>query len=77
MRSAAGHDKDRFFTVLSLEGDFAYICDGKYRKLQNPKKKRLKHLQKTNTVLDGEMLQTDKQIRKALHPFNYGDEPIN
>ena len=39
VKSMAGHDSDRFYVVVRLEGDFAYIADGKVRKLENPKKK--------------------------------------
>ncbi len=72
VKSAAGHDKERFFLIVELKGDFAFIVDGKYRKLLAPKKKRLKHLKKTNKVFDMSTLITDKQIRAALHPYNYG-----
>ena len=29
VKSMAGHDSDRFYVVVKLEGDFAYIADGK------------------------------------------------
>lgn len=73
VRSVAGHDADRFYIVLSVEGDFALIADGKKRLLEKPKRKRLKHLKKTNTVIDITTILNDKQLRKALHQFNYGD----
>ena len=43
MRSLAGHDKGDFQAVVKLEGSFAYMADGKRRKLEDPKKKKLKH----------------------------------
>ncbi|MEF9983957.1 MAG: KOW domain-containing RNA-binding protein [Oscillospiraceae bacterium] len=73
VKSKAGHDSNRFFAVIKLDGDFAFLCDGKLRTLDKPKRKRLKHLQKTNTVLCQLSLGTDKQIRNALHRFNYGE----
>jgi ribosomal protein L14E/L6E/L27E len=65
--SAAGHDKGKSFVVIRLEGDFAYIADGKERKLSHPKKKRIKHLKITNTSLDmtGEI--TDKVLRRIFY----------
>ncbi len=42
--SLKGHDTGRIYVVVSVEGEFAYLVDGKYRLLNNPKKKRLKHL---------------------------------
>lgn len=32
-KSAAGHDRGKYHVITALEGDFAYICDGKERKL--------------------------------------------
>jgi len=69
MRSLAGHDKGDFQTVLKLEGEFAYMADGKRRKLENPKKKKLKHMAPTGTCLSEESLSTNRQIRMALTQY--------
>ncbi len=66
MRSLAGHDKGDFQVVLKLDGAFAYMADGKRRKLEIPKKKKLKHLAPTGTVLGEKSLSTNRQIRMAL-----------
>ena len=42
--SLKGHDTGRIYLVVKVEGEFAYVVDGNYRLLQNPKKKRIKHL---------------------------------
>ena len=42
--SLAGRDKGRRFFVLETDGNYAVIADGKVRKLENPKRKKLKHL---------------------------------
>ncbi|MBQ2943672.1 MAG: KOW domain-containing RNA-binding protein [Ruminococcus sp.] len=69
VRAKAGRDKDGFFLVLKLEGDFAFIADGRRRKAENPKKKKLMHLQATNTVYDVSMV-TNRRIREVLRNFN-------
>lgn len=69
MRSRAGHDCGAFFAVVSTAGSFAMICDGKERTLEQPKKKNLKHLSPTQTVLSEDDLKTNKQVRAALRPF--------
>ncbi|MBQ2667330.1 MAG: KOW domain-containing RNA-binding protein [Clostridia bacterium] len=69
MRSLAGHDKGDFQTVLRVDGRFAYMADGKRRKLENPKKKKLIHLAPTGTVLSEERLSTNRQIRTALAEY--------
>ena len=63
--SIAGRDKGNLFLVLERDGDFVYLADGNLRKTENPKKKKLKHVNKTNTQLDiGEVSNSD--IRKML-----------
>ena len=43
--SKKGRDKGRYFVVLyTVDADFAVIADGDTRKIDHPKKKRLKHL---------------------------------
>lgn len=70
VKSMAGHDKDRFYVVVKLEGDFAYIADGKVRKLENPKKKRLKHLASTKSTVDLNQTATNNKLKNALKEFN-------
>lgn len=42
--STAGRDKGKFFLVVKTESAVAYVVNGKERKVQNPKKKNIKHL---------------------------------
>ena len=65
--SKAGHDEGRFFAVLKASDGFVYLADGKERKLKNPKKKNIKHIAKTDTIVD--IPETDKQLRKLLSGF--------
>ena len=44
VESTAGRDQGRFFFVLETDGMYATIADGKIRKLEHPKRKKLKHL---------------------------------
>lgn len=64
--SKAGRDKNRFFAVIGLSGEYALIADGHLRRLDKPKRKKLKHLQRTNTVFTEEELQADSRLRKAI-----------
>lgn len=75
VRSAAGRDKGKFMVIVSIEGDFAYIADGRERKLDKPKKKRLKHIRVTNTVVDADCMATDKGLRKLLR--GYAEQSIS
>ena len=56
--SKQGRDKGLPFVVVAIEGEFLYLADGKLRKIQNPKKKRPKHIQATNYI--------DVQLQDAL-----------
>ena len=70
--SLAGHDKGREYVVLELDGSFAWLVDGKTRKLTNPKRKSLKHLclgkmgstELADALSEGKT--TDSAIRKEL-----------
>lgn len=50
--SKAGRDKTDLLLVLAVDGEYAYVADGKLRTVEKPKKKKFKHLQKTNTKVD-------------------------
>lgn len=65
--SRAGRDKGTLFVVLATEGDWVYLADGDTRRAQKPKKKKLKHINKTNKVaeLDFENI-SDSALRRAV-----------
>lgn len=78
VKSKAGRDKGRIFLVLDIiDEDHLYLVDGDLRKLDNPKKKKVKHLIIYNTVLtelpyklDNKIKLNNAFIRKLLEPFN-------
>ena len=65
--SRAGRDKGTLFLVLDAKGEYVYLSDGDTRRVENPKKKKLKHINKTNRVceLDYDNI-TNSEVRKAL-----------
>lgn len=66
VKSTAGRDKNGFFCVVELSGDYVLIADGKSRKLENPKRKKLKHVEITPYKLQSEALQVNKHLKKAI-----------
>lgn len=54
--SKAGHDKDTLYVVVGQEGDFVHLCDGQLKTPERPKKKRLKHVQPINRMVDKNLL---------------------
>ena len=73
VRSKAGRDKGDFFIVLAMDENFVYMANGDLRKVDQPKKKKLKHLQGTeqvsefiiNKLSQGNKV-TNSEVRKAL-----------
>ena len=47
----------------------AFICNGKRRKIEKPKKKNIKHLALTNTVSPLSELTSNKKIKSFLNKF--------
>ena len=70
VRSRAGRDKDGLFVVMRVEGDFAWLCDGKTRPLLRPKKKRLRHLGLTDGFIQKDAIRSDKQLRGLLKAYH-------
>ena len=64
--SKAGRDKNHLMVVVSADDKFLYICDGKERPLEKPKRKNVKHAAFTNTILDENSYKTDKALRREL-----------
>ncbi len=62
----AGREKDRLLCVITFDGKYVYVCDGKERPLDNPKRKNPKHIVKTGKKLSNDMFSTDRALRKAL-----------
>ena len=79
--SKAGHDKDRLYMIVGEEGECVYLCDGRLRGVEHPKKKKKKHIQiihfsAQDTLiqiikhnLPGERDEIDRQIRKTLEDY--------
>ena len=66
--SIAGRDKGKIFAVTGVADDnHATIADGRLRKLQKPKKKKLKHV-KPQGQLDAAFT-TVRELHKALNDF--------
>lgn len=67
--SLAGRDKGKFFYVMDVEDNYVLIADGKGRKLENPKRKKLKHVRRvtrTETRVADKILRGDKVLNSEL-----------
>lgn len=64
--SKAGHDRDELYVIVAVEGDYVYLCDGKYRTISKPKKKNRKHIQPILKTVDEELLMKLKNHEKVM-----------
>ncbi|SHM85356.1 hypothetical protein SAMN05660826_02160 [Caldanaerovirga acetigignens] len=72
--SCAGRDKGRFMLVVGIiDSEYVYVADGKLRRIERPKKKKLKHLKIMNRksgfiyekIINGRKVYNE-EIRRAL-----------
>ena len=71
--SKMGRDKGKYFIVVGVEENYVYLVDGAIRKVDRPKKKKIKHIQLTNmhdeniaTRVINKYKMTNHDIKKAL-----------
>lgn len=77
--SRAGHDKGRLYVIIKEEADCVYLCDGRLKTVEKPKKKLLKHIQIINRTVEQELLASlangekvqNEQIKYAIKNCSY------
>lgn len=73
--SRAGHDKERLYVIVRTQGEYVYLCDGRLRPLEKPKKKKLRHIQVIRQI-PKELQETaveemkNEEIRKVIRRFS-------
>ena len=79
--SKAGHDKDRLYLIVGEEEECVYLCDGRLRGVEHPKKKKKKHIQfihfsaqdalvqSIQQNFPGEQDEINRQIRRTLEEY--------
>lgn len=63
--STAGHDKGCILCVLEEQGEYLLLADGKQRKVQKPKRKKLKHI----VLFEDAAIYSGPTTNKAIHAF--------
>ena len=67
--STAGRDQGKLFYVIGTEGVYVLIANGKERKLENPKRKKLKHVRRvtrTESAVGRKLRSGDKVLNSEL-----------
>ena len=74
--SKSGRDRGKLFIIIDIDGQYLYLADGRLRRIENPKKKKDKHVQKVNYVMENikEKIQeegklTNGDLRQALNQY--------
>lgn len=72
--SRAGHDKGQLYVVVRTEADCVYLCDGRLKPLEKPKKKKIKHIQGIRQIpeeLQGKTIDEMKneEIRRVIRRY--------
>ena len=72
VRSKKGRDEGKVFVIIDIiDKDYLYLVDGKLRKLDRPKKKKVKHLYIYKDIIDLDVIDfNDSYIRKKLLPHS-------
>ena len=68
VRAEAGRDGGKFFAVVDADEKYCLIADGKSRKLASPKRKNIKHIRITDSMINLNDI-TDKKLRNMLKQF--------
>lgn len=71
--STMGRDKGLYFIVVGIEENYVYLVDGSVRKVDKPKRKKVKHIELTSlheeniaTKVKNKHKITNQDIKKAL-----------
>ena len=67
--STAGRDRDKLFYVIGTEGVYVLIANGKDRKLERPKRKKLKHVRfvtRTDSRIAAKLRSGEKVLNSEL-----------
>lgn len=75
--SKAGHDRNEIYVIVGEDEKYVYLCDGRLKTLEKPKKKSKKHIQVIKAGIDEKLRQRlreglpvrNEEIRYAIKEF--------
>lgn len=75
--SRAGHDKGKLYVIIKADHEYVYLVNGIHKKISNPKKKKLKHIQIINDIpeiirecMNSGKKVTDEDIKRSIKIFS-------
>ena len=70
VKASAGRDREEgFFAAVGERDGYVLICDGRRRRLEQPKKKNPRHLLETDDSIPAEGMRTNRALRRALAAY--------
>lgn len=66
--SIMGHDAGKRFLIIKEEDVFVYLCDGKNRTIESPKKKKKKHVEICEERISDELV---KKLQEGAVVYNH------
>ncbi len=81
--SVNGRDSGKMFFVLNVENEYVLLADGKRRRVDKPKRKKIKHVQLVSAhggrtaekIRNGEKI-TNSDLRRALAAVAAGKSEV-
>lgn len=79
VHSKAGRDKNKYFIIVGIiDEDYVLVADGQLRKIESPKKKKIKHLvfhkENSDNIINmlnsGEKI-TNVDLKKSLQSMDF------
>ena len=82
VRSDTGRDKGKLFDVLAADGEYLLLADGKSRKVEYPKRKKLRHVlfvaaeetRLSDKIKSNEKI-TNSELRRTLAAYREEVQP--
>ena len=73
----AGRENERLMCVIAFDGEYVYLCDGRLRTIEHPKKKSKKHIQPVKKAVNHEIREKllqgasvrNEEIKRAIKVF--------
>lgn len=69
VKSIMGRDSGKYFVIIDISERFVYICNGKLRPLEKPKRKHINHIKTTNII--------NKQIKDKLQKKELNNKELS
>lgn len=69
VKSLAGHDKDCLYMIVTAEGGFLWVTDGRRRPLAKPKRKNTAHVQPVKVYVPEADRDKDEAIQHFLKSY--------